>query len=125
MNTTGRFLHIEQEYTKLRKDSLAWNRLYKALANVFPCSIISSTSPISIPLAYKIYPNPASSHLYIEAKNIEAVQLWTLDGRLCYIQDYKTSKNIIRLKLDAYEKGLYILKINTEKQNISTKFRIE
>lgn len=34
-NTSGRFLHIEQEKEKLREDSTGWNKMYLALSNIF------------------------------------------------------------------------------------------
>ena len=42
-NTSGRFVHIEQEKTKLRDDVTGWSKMSNALGNAFPisCSIDS------------------------------------------------------------------------------------
>lgn len=34
-NTTGRFLHIEQEKDKLRQDNTGWEKMHQALKNIF------------------------------------------------------------------------------------------
>jgi len=34
-STSGRFVHVEQEKTKLRQDSIGWHKMYTALFNVF------------------------------------------------------------------------------------------
>ena len=40
-NPSGRFLHIEQEKSKLRQDNIGWNKMYEALRSIFtiPSSI--------------------------------------------------------------------------------------
>ncbi len=35
---SGRFVHIEQERSKLRQDAAVWDKMYAALANTFPCT---------------------------------------------------------------------------------------
>lgn len=59
--STGRFIHIEQAYARLRDNSLSWSRVANAIANTFPPSATGVTrdaQPLSHRLAVSAYPNP-------------------------------------------------------------------
>jgi len=42
----GRFFHVEQERQRLRSDLAAWDKVSNALANTFPCNLISSSKDL-------------------------------------------------------------------------------
>jgi hypothetical protein len=69
---TGRFLHIEQEKTKLRDDSVGWNKMRFALEQTFACDTAFSDTANSIQsrsqLELHIFPNPTRNQLYIQSK---------------------------------------------------------
>ncbi|HFB99335.1 MAG TPA: hypothetical protein ENJ53_00885, partial [Phaeodactylibacter sp.] len=64
--TSGRFLHIEQEKTKLRQDSTGWHKMASALANTFNANACSSVAPLPIEL----------SHFSATIKNEQVLIFW-------------------------------------------------
>ena len=70
---------------------------------------------------YKIYPNPSNGIFNIES-TISAettVEVFDIAGRIVYQNNY--NNNLIELDLTAYSNGLYLVKINSEKQSASFK----
>ena len=61
-NTSGKFIHLEQEKSRLRQDSTGWNKIKIALENIFNCdSILSSIKEKRSPIFY-FYPNPVKGN---------------------------------------------------------------
>ena len=54
----------------------------------------------------KVYPNPTSGKLTIDAENFEGVEVYDVSGRLIIKSALKT------IDLEEQSKGLYLLKIN-------------
>jgi len=50
VNTTGRFLHVEQEKTKLRADSAAWHKMAIALGEAFNAGGCAAVPPLPVTL---------------------------------------------------------------------------
>jgi hypothetical protein len=70
---------------------------------------------------FKIYPNPSNGIFNIES-TISAettVEVFDIAGRIVYQNNY--NNNLIELDLTAYSNGLYLVKINSEKQSASFK----
>lgn len=78
--------------------------------------IINATSAVNDKQAnsmqVKIYPNPASDYVIVEAKgfNIQNAELLSLDGRL--IKRYEIATQQTQLDLSGIAKGIYLIKIN-------------
>ena len=64
-STQGRFIHIEQELTKLRADQTRWALMATALASVFPCGTITSGEEELSAHTVSVFPNPFSDHVAI------------------------------------------------------------
>ncbi|MCB8994150.1 MAG: T9SS type A sorting domain-containing protein [Bacteroidales bacterium] len=64
----------------------------------------------------QIYPNPCNDKLYIECpdKGISGISLYSPDGRLRFVQSYKTEMNSLQLDTEKLEKGLYFLEVISE-----------
>jgi choice-of-anchor B domain-containing protein len=62
---------------------------------------------------FKIFPNPASSYVNIvnTQKNIQKIEIFNLLGQKIFSKAYQDEKQI-QINLDAYESGMYLLKIN-------------
>jgi hypothetical protein len=64
--------------------------------------------------AVKVYPNPASDFIRIESENtLQQVELYDFGGRL--LRSVNASENKIQLPIDQLQKGIYLLKIKTNK----------
>ena len=66
--------------------------------------------------AFKVYPNPASEELHIEASNsLYSIELLNSIGQLVFTKDnYRGRQNI---DLRAYTAGIYILRLTTANGN--------
>ena len=70
-------------------------------------------------LKLNIYPNPAKDVIHIEAaKNIQNVQLMSITGAL--LEERKTNAQSVKLNLEGYSKGIYMVRIVTE-DGVATK----
>lgn len=62
--STGRFVHVEQEYAKLRESESGWQRMTVALANTFKCQMDFVTQ-VNRDQPWMMYPNPFQDELYL------------------------------------------------------------
>ncbi len=72
--------------------------------------------------AFKIYPNPVNDRLYIETETeVENIVVYDVFGRL---QDYKTTRlyGNVTVDLSKLNAGIYFVKINTEKGELTKLF---
>ncbi|MBA4407898.1 MAG: alpha-amylase [Odoribacter sp.] len=85
---------------------------FKDLATVIPFKATGSQ--------LRIFPNPATEMLSIEAKEIiKNVALFSMDGKL--IQTTKTDTNFLNLSLNHFRPGLYFVQIKTNSQLFTEK----
>jgi len=65
-------------------------------------------------LNFKVFPNPLEDILYIFGENIdkERIQLYDFRGQVIHCDISIVSKNIVTIKLEQLEKGIYIIKIS-------------
>jgi hypothetical protein len=62
----------------------------------------------------KVYPNPASEFICIESENtLQQVELYDFGGRL--LRSVNANENKIQLSIDQLQKGIYLLKIRTDR----------
>ena len=57
----------------------------------------------------KLYPNPATNHLFIENTENAVVSIITISGKT--IQKIKCTENITKVDISAYQTGLYLIKL--------------
>jgi hypothetical protein len=112
-STTGRFIHIEQEKSKLREDSTGWYKMYLALANSFECQMSTSLQSEKIVDNVKIYPNPAVGILNIEGRGIQYVQLVNLQGHELFAGSYD-HQDKIRLDLTKFPGHVFLAVVQTQ-----------
>lgn len=107
---SGRFIHIEQERTKLRADSTGWYTMYKALERTFPArsdpSGKFSQSPHS---SIHLYPNPVSEILRIEAHAPFSYSLYSCTGH-CLLES-QAGGNRADLDLSTFAPGIYMIRV--------------
>lgn len=94
-------------------------------------NIILGTTGIEQELAYKIrklYPNPASSELNLDLDMFKSqdvrVQIYDLPGSIMTDETYTLLKGVqsLSLDIDNLERGMYLLKLSTEKGILTSKF---
>jgi len=77
--------------------------------NAYETSIIQEEAPI-----FRIYPNPATHHLWIDADHLPPGQLevsiHSLEGRELYRNSHPWSGSGIQLSLDLLKPGIYLLR---------------
>ena len=70
---------------------------------------------IELSTLYSIYPNPATSTVFVNGPDIQSIDVFTLDGKRIF------SSNLQKLNINALKKGTYLLNINTGKGVVSKK----
>ncbi len=119
-DTEGRFIHFEQEFTKLRANMEAWEKLLEALIIVFPTESITSNSEINSE-ALVIFPNPTEFYVHINftaSTSALNVELYNIKGELLKMQ---TIINGDQFFIDSYETGIYFLIVKTNGKIIGRK----
>ncbi len=82
--TYGTFIHIEQEKSRLRADSMQWDKMARAVNNTFTCQ----PSGFNILHAGKnmhLYPNPVNDRVTLDLEQTcqeVTVRLFTINGRM-------------------------------------------
>lgn len=107
-NASGRFIHIEQEKSKLREDETGWNKMYGALAPIAgPGLNVQSYSPKIIMKSS----NPFSNEIKFSALNIDAFYLYDVLGKEIY--HFKNEKLATNFEINTtnLKKGIYLLKV--------------
>ena len=72
----------------------------------------------------RVYPNPATDHIYIEAKvPITTVELYSVDGKI--IKKVNAGSNNLNFSLDQIRPGMYFLSVQTNKKIYTEKIFIK
>lgn len=115
--STGRFVHVEQEKTKLRDDSTGWEKLYQALNTVF-------TGTVSVEDVVKIdfkSENPFQNTIEFSAEGVKRVALYSLIGKEVYSEVNTSNTTDFSIETHALSHGIYILKVTTDQGTASKK----
>jgi len=121
--TSGRFIHMEQEKSRLRNDESGWQKVANALKYTFS-DPVTGINKKALTKKISVYPNPSSGQititgLFIKSKEIKIFSLLNRD--LSSFVDVKLSNNNILLDLSRLPKGVYILKTKSYSQKILVK----
>lgn len=82
----------------------------------------------NVSFEFKVYPNPVSDLVNIsfqESTEIQSVEIMNLIGRSVEEFEIKDSKKDLRLNIEGLEKGIYLLKINSNNRNIIKKIVVK
>ena len=123
-NSEGRFVHIEQERTKLRSDENGWAKMYSALEEVFSIDTIT-TGVKSHKTNEKIliYPNPNNGQFQLKLERNSLVSIFNNLGSIVY--EYQNSEaERLSVNLKDQPPGFYYLKILQEDKILHSKFII-
>jgi len=111
--TSGRFIHIEQEKSKLRNDETGWSKMSNALASVFSSTL--SVDESNLKDLISVVPNPTSGKLIIHGDNINFVEIYNVLGQKITTQNLKNNTNPVFIDLRDNTKGVYFLKIENDR----------
>jgi hypothetical protein len=79
-----------------------------------------------VPLEVRLYPNPTNDQITLHLKSPVSgpvtVQLYSTDGRLLRQTTYTTVNTLIREDIPTWPRGVYWVKLNTEKSAFAGKF---
>lgn len=120
-SATGRFMHIEQEKTKLRSDENGWRKVANALNSTFT-DPITGINTIDKPLNNTmVYPNPSNglitmTGLLNKPKEIKVYGLMNQDLSSLIEVEFSNKNTII--DLSRLPPGVYILKTKSYSQKI-------
>jgi hypothetical protein len=123
-NSVGRFVHIEQERTKLRSDEDAWSKMHLALEEVF--SIDTITTGVA---SYQkdeniiIFPNPNNGQFQVKLERNSRISIFNNLGSIVY--EYQNSEpGRISIDLKDQPPGFYYLKVFQKDEIFHSKFVI-
>ena len=105
--TSGRFIHIEQEKTKLRQDAAGWEKMNVALGNVFAKTLSVDEFSKKVILTSE---NPFTNSISFSAKNLTKVELLNALGKSVYSK--VTNKENININTRKLSTGIYFLKVH-------------
>jgi hypothetical protein len=119
MINSGRFIHIEQERSKLRDNEIGWNKMFLALADTFECQEISGDNEYLAVNGVLLYPNPFTDRFVIEGGPIEWIRVFDLGGvELIHIDGHQERE--IKVDVTHLPAAPYIVKVLQNQNLISS-----
>lgn len=116
-SATGRFIHVEQEKSKLRQDATGWQKMYQALNTVF-------TGTVSTKDYQKITVNseiPVKDSFSFSADEVVSYQLVDMLGKEITFSNNKKNDTYFTIDTSTLKIGIYILKVKTSKGSLAQK----
>jgi len=117
--TSGRFIHIEQEKSKLRDNEVGWEKMSNALENVFDTTL--SNDEFGIKNNIRVYPNPSLDKVFIQGENIRYVDVYNLLGQKIRTKYNSQNNNSVELYFNNNFSKTYFLRIVTPSKIILKK----
>jgi hypothetical protein len=117
--TTGRFIHVEQEKSKLREDVNGWAKMKTALSNVFSSTL--DVNNFELEKEISISPNPTSGLINVKGEYIKTIEVLNQLGQSVQIIEHTEKSNTVFVDLKNQATGVYFLKIKTSKGTLKKK----
>ena len=113
--TEGRFIHLEQEKTRLRDNMSGWNKVANALKNTFTIST-AVTDYEDSDKNFIIYPNPTSGLITLESNlsSINDMKLYNIIGQEIIVYNKLVNADTTKIVIDIsnLNSGMYILRMD-------------
>jgi hypothetical protein len=108
---SGRFIHIEQERSRLRADASGWYKMYRALEGTFPArsTVGREPAPRLREASLSLYPNPATDVLCIDAEGPFLYSLVSLSGQC--LMESRSESGHAEVDLGKLSPGLYLVRV--------------
>ncbi len=108
-NTSGRFIHIEQEKYKLRNNEDGWSKMSNALSSVFSSTL--GVSKFEMENSIVISPNPSYGIIKVKGENIESVEIFNILGQKLNVVNNRSNSKTVTVDLHQSDRGIYYLRI--------------
>lgn len=108
-NTSGRFIHIEQEKYKLRNNEIGWAKMSNALSSVFSSTL--GVSKFEMEKSIVISPNPSYGVIKVKGANIESVEIFNILGQKLNVVNNRSNSKTVTIDLHESDRGIYYLRI--------------
>lgn len=117
--TTGRFISLEQELSKLRNNVDGWDKVSNALNRVFNKSLHINAENLS--KKNLVYPNPTKGKINFLVDDIVSVKVFNINGKeIEFSSNFKSNTPYVLLK--NRRKGIYFIKITTSQNTFFQRF---
>ncbi len=117
--TSGRFIHVEQEKSKLRADTNGWAKMKTALSNVFSSTLDVNTYDLEKEIT--ITPNPTTGLVKVTGGNIKSIEVLNQLGQSVQSTNYPKNNRSVLINLKNQALGIYFIKIETTKGTLKKK----
>jgi len=109
-STSGRFIHIEQEKSKLRSDETGWKKMSNALSHVFSSTLkIENFDKVNSIL---VAPNPSYGLIKVKGQNIDKIVIFNILGQKIGSVINSDNTDVLVVDLNNKERGIYYFRIN-------------
>ena len=82
--------------------------------------IITGITEVSETSSFSIFPNPASDNINIETDQNVSIEILNMEGQI--IKSIKQNKNNMSIDISDYSRGMYLIKVKTDKGILIKKF---
>jgi len=117
--TSGRFIHVEQEKSKLRADINGWAKMKTALSNVFSSTL--DVDFFELDNEITITPNPTTGVVKVTGGNIKRIEVINQLGQSVQSTNYPKNNGSVLINLKNRAEGVYFMKIETTKGTLKKK----
>ncbi len=122
--SSGRFIHLEQERERLRANIFGWLKMYEALGNTFPeSSSYSEGLSVNQGDDIIIYTRPSLGLINIKASAPFTYSVYNLSGKCIY--HASSTEELASIGTESLIPGLYLVKVRTNKSVGTQKVIIE
>ena len=115
---SGRFIHIEQEKTRLREDSTKWEKMTLAVNRAFPC-VSTGIAPLPRTGTLQVAPNPFKHRTLVtvpeEARGPFEVSLMNLEGRVLRTL-HLPGERLFTISGEGLPSGVYFILLKDSRQ---------
>lgn len=115
-STKGKFIHIEQEYDKLRSSKQKWDLMVKAIEVVFSCGVVTGLNETELDREVLVYPNPFTDKLTIIQSKVTGdmtLEIFSMHGQRMIQRLIIKDETTILPELDEGT-YVYMLRVNSQ-----------
>lgn len=118
LKASGRFMHVEQEYNKLRAGQSQWDTMANGLKNTFTCGEITSVDK-QVFHRLTTYPNPTNNTFVFQSDDLIIYQVTISNTIGKHVQSFEM-KSKKEIQVADWQKGIYIYQILEQGRLVET-----
>ena len=90
---SGRFIHIEQEFDRFRRDENGWELMRQGLENVFACEVVTAQTEATEVAEIQIIPGDDRISVHDQSQRFNWIEVFTIEGLRLLSEPLQESKN--------------------------------